>query len=258
MAALEGVLGLLIDVDGTLVQGAAAVPGAAEALEGLRARGLPFRLTTNTTRRPRSAVARALGQAGIRVAVEEVLVPASLARRRILDSGRGRRAALLVPESCYEEFQGIEPDEGRPDWVVVGDLGKGFTFDRLNRAFSCLRGGAGFIALQKNRWWRDGPGSEEMLDAGAFVAALEYAAGREAELVGKPALPFFRLALGDLGLPAGQVLVVGDDLENDVGGGAAAGCRTALVRTGKSRGWEPRPGEPRPDRILESIRGLLA
>jgi HAD superfamily hydrolase (TIGR01458 family) len=258
MGALEGVLGLLIDVDGTLLNGPAAIPGAAEALEGLRSRGIPFRLTTNTTRRPRSAVARVLGDAGIRVATEDLLVPATLARRRILDSGKGRRAALLVPESCHEEFRGITPDESRPDWVVVGDLGREFTFDRLNRAFSCLRRGAGFIALQKGRWWRDGSSSKEMIDAGAFVAALEYAARVEAELVGKPALSFFRLALEDLRLPAGKVLVVGDDLENDVGGGAAAGCRTALVRTGKFQGREPRPGEPQPDRILDAIQGLLA
>ncbi|HXI01638.1 MAG TPA: HAD hydrolase-like protein, partial [Candidatus Saccharimonadales bacterium] len=183
----------------------------------------------------------------------EILVPASLAASRIRASGR-RRTHLLVPAECLEDLGGIEPTEGEADWVVVGDMGPGFTFDRLNRAFHALRAGAGLLALHRGRFWRSDAG-QIVLDAGPFVAALEYAAGVEAELVGKPARPFFDLAVADLGLDRGSVLVVGDDLENDVAGGARAGLLTARVRTGVPDAARPGVAE-RPDLDLGSIADL--
>lgn len=253
---LDGIEGVLLDVDGTLIEGESAIPGASAALERLRAAGVSLRLTTNTTRRPRSAVAAALAALGIHVAPAEVILPASLARRRIVDSGRVR-AGLLVPESCLEDFEGVAPAGAAPDWVVVGDLAEGFTFGRLNEAFTWLRAGASFLALHKNRfWYPDGGGPS--LDAGPFVTALEFATGSEAELVGKPARAFFDLALREIGLPAEKVLVVGDDVDNDHRGGAAAGCRTALVRTGRMREAGPDGGARGADLLLDSIAGLMA
>ena len=256
MAWIEGMRGALLDIDGTLLSDDRPIPGAAAALERLRARGVAFRLVTNTTRRPRAETAAVLRRGGFRVEDREVLAPAVLARRRILGSGR-TRTALLVPPECRPDFEGIEEDAGRPDWVVVGDLGSGFTWERLNQAYRWMRDGAALIALHKNRVWRPGPAEPFVLDAGPFVVALEYAAGVEAELVGKPARRFFELALEDLGLSAADVLVVGDDLEADCEGGAAAGCRTALVLTGKTtRGDLDRTEGPRADLVLESLAEL--
>jgi len=253
---VEGIEGVLLDVDGTLLDGESAIPGAAAAIERLRSAGVSVRLTTNTTRRPRSAVAAALASVGIRVATAEVIVPASLARRRIVDSGRVK-AGLLVPDSCLEDFEGVASAGPSPDWVVVGDLAEGFTFARMNEAFRWLRGGASFLALHKNKFWLPGAGGPA-LDAGPFVTALEFATGMEAELVGKPARAFFELALKDLGLPAGKVLVVGDDVENDHRGGAAAGCRTDRVRTGKLGESGDDGGASGADLVIDSIANLLA
>lgn len=247
--------GYLLDIDGTLLSDDRAIPGASETLSWLRAKGLPFRLLTNTTRRSRRAIAAALGAAGIAAVVPEILTPALLARRLILDSGR-TRAALLIPPEARADLDGVLEDDQRPDWVVLGDLGRGFTWRRLNEAFRCLRAGASLLALHKNRFWFAGADGW-VLDAGAFVAALEYATGSRAVLVGKPSADFFRLALEEIGLPASKVAVVGDDADTDVAGGAAAGCRTVLVRTGAFQAG-PRPAAPPgPDRVIDSIADLL-
>lgn len=255
LTRVPGVRGLLLDVDGTLLQNDRPIPGAPEMLDRLRARGLLFRLTTNTSRRPRSAVASALRGGGFHLEDREVLAPCVLARRRILESGR-TRAAFLLPAAAREDFAGVVEDETRPDWVVVGDLGRDFTWERLNRAYHWLRGGAGLLALHKNRAWDNGHDGV-VLDAGPFVLALEYAAGVAAEVVGKPSRAFFDLALADLGLPADGAMVVGDDLETDCGGGAAAGCRTALVLTGKARREDAERSPLRPDLVLDSVAALL-
>ncbi len=163
---------------------------------------------------------------------------------------QGRRVHALVAEALLEDLAGIEPTEDAPECVLVGDLGRGFDYTRLNAAFRRLMDGVELVALQKNRfWWESG---ELSLDAGAFVAALEYASGKEATVVGKPDPPFFAAALEDMGLVAREVAMVGDDAESDVVGARRAGLVGVQVRTGKYR-----PGtESDADLVVESFAGL--
>jgi len=240
------VRGLLVDLDGTLYVGDEPVGGAREALGKLRAGGLRLRYVTNTTRKPRRAVAEHLFSLGFEVEEAEIFTPARAAAGLIGD----RSCFPLVDESLLEDLGGITLTEDRPDHVLVGDLGEAFTYDRLNAAFRCLMSGAGLVALQRNRYWRKEDGLA--LDAGPFVAALEYASGESAIVVGKPEKSFFRLALEDLGLEAHEVAMVGDDAEADVAGAQAAGLRGIQVRTGKYRP----EGEGKPDLLLDSIADL--
>ncbi len=252
--SLDGIGGFLFDVDGTLLVNDRAVPGAVELLARLRVRGLPFRITTNISRWPRSTIAAVLRRNGFAVEDREVLAPGILACRRIVASGR-TRAAFLLPDSGRSEFEGVVLDEDHPDWVVVGDLGRGFTWDRLNRACRWVRNGARLLAFHRNRVWDNGTDGV-VLDAGPFVAALEYATGTTAEVVGKPDRAYFDLALADLGVPAAKTLVVGDDLETDCAGGAVAGCRTAIVLTGNASREAAQSAHPRPDIIIGSVADL--
>ena len=88
---------------------------------------------------------------------------------------------------------------------------------------------------------------------GPFVAALEYATGREAAVTGKPSPAFFKLAADSLGIPAPRIMVVGDDVEPEVAGAQAAGMRGVLVRTGKFRPAQLTDGGPPPDVLLGSF-----
>jgi HAD superfamily hydrolase (TIGR01458 family) len=240
------VRGLLLDLDGTLYVGNEPVEGAREAVEKLRSSGLAVRYVTNTTRRPRRAVRENLVSLGFRVEEAEIFTPARAAAGMI----RERSCFPLVDESLVEDLGEVDVLGDRPDYVLVGDLGEGFNYDRLNAAFRRLMDGAELLALQKNRYWRTDEGLS--LDAGPFVAALEYASGKTATVVGKPERDFFRLALEDMGLDQGEVAMVGDDAESDVAGAQAAGLVGVLVKTGKYRqGFEGTP-----DLVLESVAAL--
>jgi hypothetical protein len=85
------------------------------------------------------------------------------------------------------------------------------------------------------------------------VAALEYAAGVEAVVVGKPAPAFFLLALSQLGVEAQHAAMVGDDVESDVIGAIRAGMRGVLVRTGKFREDVAAAADPPPSATIDSI-----
>jgi HAD superfamily hydrolase (TIGR01458 family) len=248
--ALEGIEGLLLDLSGVVYVQDEAVPGAAEALAKLRAADLPIRLVTNTTMRPRRSVLERLERLGIEADPSELLTPATLAARRCKDAGY-ESVSLIVLDELREDLEGVPEGDGEVDAVIVGDLGDRWDYEVLNRAFRRLMDGAELIALQKNRYWETSAGLS--LDAGPFVTALEYATGREAEVVGKPSEAFFELALGELGVSAARAAMVGDDVEADVGGAIDAGLAGILVRTGKYREDLVRESGIEPTATVDSI-----
>ena len=190
---------------------------------------------------------------GITVSSKE-LFTAPVAAARWLARAGAERLSLLLAEETFEEFEDFDLDDANPDSVVVGDLGEAWTYDRLNSAFRALMGGARLVAIQKNRFWD--PGHGLCLDAGPFIAALEYACGREAVLVGKPSTPFFVTAAEYLGVSIDRVAVVGDSVENDVVGGQSAGCLGVAVRTGTFRADHLDGLERPPDAVLDSLADL--
>jgi hypothetical protein len=89
-----------------------------------------------------------------------------------------------------------------------------FSYMNLARAFAEIQMGAELYCLHKNRWWQTSRGP--LLDAGAFVAGLEYATGVEATVLGKPSPAYFAAALDALGAEPELTWLVGDDAEADV------------------------------------------
>ncbi|MCG6962470.1 MAG: TIGR01458 family HAD-type hydrolase [Acidobacteria bacterium] len=251
----ERVDACLIDLDGTIYFAGKEIPGAAAAVRRIREAGLPVAFATNTTRRPRSQLVEELRDLGVEAQAQEVFT-APVAAARWLSANEARRVSLLIPEATHEEFSVFEISDVRPQFVVVGDLGREWTFDRLNTAFRCLLDGARLIAIQRNRQWDAGTGPQ--LDAGPFVAALEYASGREAVLVGKPSPAFFEQAAASLGVRKERLLVVGDGIETDVAGAQAAGCLGVAVRTGTFDEEKLPALLMPPEAILDSIAGLAA
>lgn len=173
---------------------------------------------------------------------------------------------LVSPFTPAPALQDLEPLElaggtsGRPatrvpDAILVGDLGDQWNYALMQEAFEYLMNGAAFIAFSKDRYWlREG---RLALDAGPFVAGLEFASGKLARIAGKPSSDFFRVAVRGLGsmVPA-SIAMVGDDLWSDVQGAQGAGLQGWLVRTGKFRPALLEESAIVPDRILDSVAAL--
>lgn len=249
---MRAVEGLLIDLDGTVYQGEELIQGSAAAVRRLREEGVPFVFTTNTSRMSRADITEALSSLGFPVESDEVFSAPVAAAQWLRDEGV-RRIHLLVSESTFADFSDFEITTAGPEAVLVGDLGPGFSFERLDGAFRSLRDGARLVAIHRNRFWLTARGPT--LDAGPFVAALEYASRKDATLVGKPAPAFFDAASSLLGVARDRLAVVGDDLETDVRGGRAAGLTTIQVRTGKFDAALLRDAPPdhRPHHLVASL-----
>ncbi len=248
--------GILLDLEGVLYEGEQVIDGAVDAVRTLAATGLTLRFLTNTTTRPRAALVTRLESMGIEVEPRHLFTPAVAAQTYLADQGI-RRLCLVCEPALADDFSGFVIDDEAPQAVIMGDLYKGFDWDCLNRAFQHLIAGARLIALHKNRYTRRA--SEGLsLDLGPFVAALEYAAGQSAVVVGKPSPTFFEMALRDMGLTAARVVMVGDDIDSDIGGAAAAGIGTIQVRTGKFSARDEARTDIRPDHLIDTVRDLSA
>jgi HAD superfamily hydrolase (TIGR01458 family) len=251
----SAVRAVLLDLDGVLYVEDMPVPGARAAVEALREPGLTLRFVTNTTASPRRRILERLGRLGFAVELGELATPAALAVRHCLEAGH-TRVALVMNEEVKEDFAELEEEDADVGAVIVGDLGSAFGYDVLNHAFRLVMDGAELVALQRNRYWLTPDGLS--LDVGPFVAALEYATDRTAHVVGKPAPAFFETILRTAGATAAEAVMVGDDVESDVGGAQRAGLAGVLVRTGKFREDAVRASGVEPDATVDSIADVPA
>lgn len=244
----------LFDMDGVWFVGETAVPGAADTLARVRERGLPCRFITNTTTATRAALAAKMKRLGFDVEPGEIL-NAPRAAALYLRARGNPSCHLLVHDGVRDDLGCVEATPGQqPDVVVVGDIGERWNYAILNEAFRMLVGGADLVAMHKGRYWQVEDGLA--LDIGAFVTGLEYASGKEAVLVGKPSPTIFRAALDDLGVDAGEAVMVGDDIHSDVGGAQAVGIGGVLVRTGKYRDDLAVRAGVTPDLVVDSVASL--
>lgn len=229
---MKGILGFLIDLDGVIYTGNDPVPGAKETISWLEQEGYPYIFVSNSTRRSVLSISRRLLEMGISAGPDRIMTPAVAAAAIARERGWSR-AFLVTTVDVEKDFlrAGIIPCEETCDCIVIGDCGESLSYSALNRAFRLAIAGTPLLALEKDRYFRDTDGLS--LSAGPFVTALEYATGRMAELVGKPASSYFSAALALLGLSPGEVAMVGDDAVSDVQGAMDAGMAGILVRTGK-------------------------
>jgi HAD superfamily hydrolase (TIGR01458 family) len=243
---------ILLDVDGVLHISGRPIAGAAAAVERLRADGHRLRFLTNNTTHSRAQLAEAIRGFGIELADDE-LQTTPVAAARVL---AGKRVLALTMPAIRDDLEGVELVGEHAEAVLLGgadetaETNQVFSYMNLARAFAELEAGAELYCLHKNPWWQTSRGA--LLDAGAFVVGLEYATGAQAIVLGKPSATYFEAALEALDADAERAWMVGDDVDADIGGAAALGVRTILVRTGKFRD-DASAWSAQPEGIVDSI-----
>ena len=250
---MEGVKGVIFDVDGVLKFRSQVYPGAIQTLNELREKGLVLRFLTNSTLNSRASLANKLNQYGFLVSAQEVIT-ASYATAVYLKSMNPRSCWVMVEREGRDEFNEFVQDTQDPEYVVVGDNRSQFDFDHLNLALRLLIKGAKLIGMQPELL--DNSMGDLELNVGSWVGLLERASGVPATYIGKPNPFAFELALQTMHLSKHQVLMVGDRIETDIRGAQDFGIRSVLVQTGE---FDPvhLDGSAKPDFTIDSIQDLL-
>ena len=251
----------MLDLDGVVYIGPEPVSGAAESLHRARARGMRLAFLTNNAARPPDEVARQLRALGVEAQPADVVTSAQaaaalLARRlpggsRVLAHGGPGVTQALTAAGLLAVH---DADDG-PAAVVTG-YGPELTWRQIMRAAVLIRAGLPWVACNADLTipteYGLGPGH------GVLVEMFRQFAGVEPEIAGKPSRPLLdetiRRVRGD------RPLMVGDRLDTDIEGAAAAGVPSLLVLTGVTGLAElvAAPEHLRPTYLAETLDGLTS
>ncbi|KAJ3004785.1 UNVERIFIED_CONTAM: Haloacid dehalogenase-like hydrolase domain-containing protein 2, partial [Siphonaria sp. JEL0065] len=226
--------GVCIDLSGTLHVEDALTPNAVAALNRLYSdpSQLQIRFVSNTTKESAASLVSRLSALGLRIRKTDLFT--SLSAAALLVGAEKRNSLLFLGADAKSEF-GTGNSDPDFDSVVVGLSPDHFNYESMTRAMNVLLNAKNpaIIAAHKRRYMKTKDGL--VMGPGPFVAALEYATGVKARVVGKPEPAFFKLALDDMKLDPSECVHIGDDVRDDVGGALAVGMQGILVKTGKYR-----------------------
>ena len=245
-----------VDLDGTVWRGREAAPGAARGLRALRDAGVSVAFVTNNTSVGRGDLAARLDAIDVPHDGHPV-VTAAWATAAYLSEHRPDAAVHAMGQRAVEaelEAAGLSlATEGRADVVVVG-LDERTDFDRLTRSLRAFGPGTVFVATNRDRTTPSPDG--RVPGANAFVSAVEGMVDQEPLVIGKPETRMAELAAARLGVPVGDCLMVGDNLETDVLMGERAGMDTALVLTGVTSREAVAASTIEPTYVLDDLRDV--
>jgi HAD superfamily hydrolase (TIGR01458 family) len=220
---------LLLDLSGVLYDGEDVIAGAREAVARAQGSDLQVRFVTNTSQKPRGLLLAHLRGMGFEVGEGQLFTAVDAARQWL--EARDLRPYCLIHKNILEEFKDF--DQREPNAVLIADAAEDFNYQNMNYAFQLCLEGAPLLGVGYNRYFKSG--GEVLMDAGAIIRAVEFAAGVEATIVGKPSAEFFRQVMASTTAAPERALMVGDDVFGDVEGALKAGIPACLVRTGKYR-----------------------
>jgi len=244
--------GVLCDISGVMKnsvnQKDVAIEKSVEAFKRLQESGIPYVLCTNESCYSAATLSEKLNEIGFNVPKDKIICPVSVVKQLIKENNH--RPYVLVNEKVVDEFDQF--DQSDPDIVVVGDAEKQFTYESMNSTFKLLVGGERkFYCLGRSKYYLSS--GELKLEVGCFIAGLEYSSQVQAEVVGKPSSMFFNQAAKMIGLSPGDVVMIGDDVDSDVGGAMNAGAQGILVKTGKYRSKDANHPTVKPTLIADNL-----
>jgi len=252
---MDGIKHYLTDMDGVLVHGATLLPGAAEFVQHMQAREIPFLILTNNSQyTPRDLQVR-LHYLGLDVPPEAIFTSA-LATAQFLHAQQPGGRAFVIGESglttALHDIGYILTDQ-EPEYVVLGET-TAYSFDRITRAIRFVTAGARFIATNPDVM---GPGEGGIVPAtGAVAALISAATGIKPYFIGKPNPLMMRTALRTLDAHSEDSVMIGDRMDTDIVAGIESGLRTILVLTGVTTREQVERFPYRPTWIRESIADI--
>ena len=250
----------LLDLDGVVYLGGAAIPGAAAALGEATARGMRLAFVTNNASRSPSAIAAQLTGLGVPATAGDVVTSAQAAARLLAGRLPAGSAVLVVGGIGLRlalRERGLRPVSAaaeRPAAVVQG-YSPDISYSLLAEAAIAVRDGAMYVASNADVTLPTTRGPQP--GNGALIQVIVTATGQQPTVAGKPEPPLHAEAVARTG--AKHPLVVGDRLDTDIRGAVRGGADSMLVLTGVTRPADAVLAAPheRPTYLAEDLTGLL-
>jgi HAD superfamily hydrolase (TIGR01450 family) len=229
----------LVDLDGTLIRGGAALPFAASLLDSLNGR---FVLLSNDAEHMPEQLARSLRAMNLHVPPERIVLAGATAVDLVAREMPGARVMLLASTvlRTYARRIGVELVETGADVVVLG-RDRQFNFTRIAAVANAVREGAELIVANPDRT-HPGKDGAVVPETGALLASILACTGDIAyRVIGKPEPPMFWKALSLLGAQAANTVMIGDNVETDGRGALRTGMSFVHIDDWVARQTSPAP-----------------
>lgn len=259
MIPLSDLRGFLVDLDGVVYRGNAAVPGAQEFFDFLRRRNLKFCLITNNSTRTPAQFAEKLRGMDIDVGSDAVFTAGQATALYMKEVAPNHPPLYVIGEEGLTGpllQAGFRLDNDAPRYLVMG-LDRKFSYEKLERACLVLQAGATFVASNPDPSMPNEDGTF-LPGAGALLAAVTACTGIEPIVIGKPQAKMLYLAMERLGTAPHETAIIGDRLDTDILAGVRAGITTILVLTGATRREDLFSSQARPDYVFDDLVELRA
>lgn len=245
----------VFDGDGVLWRGEEPIESAIEAVKKLRKAGKTVVLLTNNSTLSRRDYRYKLRRLGVDLPLENIYTSSYGAALYLRERGTPR--VYVVGERGLKEE--IREAGARITWkaeCVVAGLDRRFNYNKLSIATRLIRGGACFIATNRDATL---PAEHGLLPgAGSIVAAIEAASGSRAEAtIGKPETYLLEMISRDFKAGRDEMIMIGDRLDTDVEAAQNFGCSSILVLTGVHGLEDLRSGAVKPTFVLRSLSEMF-
>lgn len=250
--------GAIVDLDGTVYRGDDLLPGAADAVDRLRAAGLDLLFFSNNPTKSGEAYVDRLRGLGLDVRPGEACSAGDVTTAYLRENHAEDAIMLVGSAGLREQFEDaglLLTSDPAPTEVLVGSWTEAFGYEDMLAALQAVEDGTAFLGTDPDRTVPAEVG--EIPGSGAVVGSLAATVGRDPDaILGKPSEAALRFALDRLVVDPAACFVVGDRLETDIALGERAGMTTALVRSGVTGEEELVASDVDPDHVLDSLADI--
>ncbi len=249
-------------MDGVVWKADAPIGNLPEIFARIRERGLKFVFATNNGTKTPEEYQQKLADLGVDVEPWQVVTSAlGIAFMLSQKYPRGTKIFMIgeagirvaLEEKGFETLSVADATEAQ---AVVMGIDRGINFDKIAEATLLVRAGIPFYTTNTDRTFPTPRG--EIPGSGAWVSIITTATNIEPMIAGKPFPYLMELSLERLGTRKEETLVVGDRLETDIAAGQSVGCPTALVLSGVSTKKQADEWKPKMDVIADDLASLVA
>lgn len=245
----------LIDMDGVLVHGQKAIPGAIDFIQRLIDGKHRFLVLTNNSRYTTIDLQHRLESSGFRVKADNIYSSAKAAAAFVHSQKPEGTAYVIGDIGLYQALSEINYSftDYNPDYVILGET-ESYPYDKIIRAIRLISAGVPFIATNPDP---SGPSEDGLVPAcGAVAALIESATGFSPYFVGKPNPLMMRTALRYLDEHSENAVMIGDRMDTDVKIGLESGLQTMLVLTGVTSRAMIHKFPYRPNYVFDSVADI--
>lgn len=248
----------LFDLDGCLRYGQEPAPGAIFVLQSLRRCGKSILVLTNTSAKGAEDLAEEVQRIGLDLAPAEIQTTFDAAGEYIRYRFGPAKVLCIGTPALHQRLQReghevLPLSRCREARAVAVGRDQEFNLDRLVAAAKAIDAGAAFIALNMDVRMPVESG-DYTAGVGPLVAAISTLAYKAPEVLGKPSVAFFALALRRLGVAAQEAVMIGDNVETDIKGGKAAGLFSILVTASNVK---PAADRSQADLVVSNVAAIL-